>query len=470
MNNTTILTASTNCSGTITWSNGMSGPTIQASAGQYFATCSGVQSNVITVVNTGSCNCVDSSWNFTSAERCQAGTSQLEQISNCGNYRWINGGDACQVNPCVSYKFSNITNQAVTLTYQCGGFQQVLIPALGCIVVMTEIGEWQYPANTLVPEVGGSCTQGSFSKVRTQNFTKSCTNGCTGSVIPYSQTYYSSVSQLDADTIAANDSNFNTAGQNNANSNGVCTGLNCNGCTPTTWTNNGNTRCELGVSQIEQTSNCNTTQWINGGAACSNACTIPSTVTVNGSTTPTTGVASTYTYSQSGGNNNTWSYLWSSSNTNDIISTPVGTSTNIIFSSNASRVITLRICCGITCTGDTLTVTPQNDITANSSVTQQPTCANSGLGIVTFTGVSNADRYRYCAGSTFACSNTCLTPDGVFSGNTFSWSKVTLQNTPETYTLRIYNGTDCNSYIDRTITFNSWSCVTCQPIQTLIIN
>lgn len=359
-NNTAILTASTNCTGTITWSNGLTGLTIQASAGTYYATCGGVQSNTITVTNTGSCNCVVSTWNFTGAERCLANNSEVEQISNCGTYRWISGGNACTQANCVPVRFQNNTNQVQTFSYQCQGqVPTASIPAYGCIVVNTVIGEWTITTpGSITPTVGGTC--GSFNRVRTQNFTKVCTNGCVGSVIPYSQTYTSYVSQLDADNLAANDPSFITNGQNYANNNGTCTGSNCNGCTITSWTNNGNTRCELGVSQIQQTSNCNTTQWINGGNSCSNACVIPSTVTINGSTTPQLGIPINYDFSQSGGNNNTWSYLWASSNTNDIISTPVGASTNITFVGGGSRNITFRVCCGITCTGQTITVNPTN--------------------------------------------------------------------------------------------------------------
>ncbi|MGL4976908.1 MAG: SprB repeat-containing protein [Cetobacterium sp.] len=227
-NNTTTLTASTNCSGTITWSNGLTGPTIQASAGQYYATCGGVQSNVIIVTNTGTCNCVDTTWNYTGAERCQNNISQLEQISNCGNYRFINGGDACESNPCVNYKFTNITNQPVTLTYECQGYQQILIPALGCVVVNTEVGNWSYPANTLVPLANGTCNQQSFSKTRTADFIKSnCPANCTGLSSSYSQTYISNISQADADSIAANDVSFVINGQALADSKPVSTHCNC---------------------------------------------------------------------------------------------------------------------------------------------------------------------------------------------------------------------------------------------------
>lgn len=230
-NNTTILTASTNCTGTITWSNGLTGPTIQASAGNYYATCGGVQSNVITVTNTGNCGCIVSDWNNTGATRCQNNVSEIEQISNCGSYRWISGGTGCNQPPCVSVKFQNVTVNPVTLTYNCQGISnQVAIPGQGCVVVTTTSGDWSYPVNTLVPTVGGTCSTNTYTQTRTQSFTRNnCPSGCTGGSVSFTKNYVSAISQLDADNQASGDSGFITQGQAYANSNGSCTGGSCSG-------------------------------------------------------------------------------------------------------------------------------------------------------------------------------------------------------------------------------------------------
>jgi hypothetical protein len=64
---------------------------------------------------------------------------------------------------------------------------------------------------------------GYFVLVKTQNFTKACTSPAAGTVVPFSKTYTSYVSQADAQAIAdADAATYNSQGQANANANGVC--------------------------------------------------------------------------------------------------------------------------------------------------------------------------------------------------------------------------------------------------------
>jgi hypothetical protein len=70
----------------------------------------------------------------------------------------------------------------------------------------------------------GTCsTTPSWSKTRTENFTRNnCPTDYFGTVVPFSKTYTSLISQADADNQAATDPNYTTLGQANANANGIC--------------------------------------------------------------------------------------------------------------------------------------------------------------------------------------------------------------------------------------------------------
>lgn len=260
-NNKVTLTAVTDCCNTITWSNGATGLTTLVSAGTYFAVCDGKQSNSIIVTHTGTCSCVDISWTLTGYERCINNISQQEQISNCGNYRFINSGNICNTNPCISVKFQSILNAPVTLTYQCNGSHSVVIAPLGCVVVSTRDNTWDFPDGVLIVTLGGTCTQPTYTALRSQSFTKTgCASGCTGTTLTYTQTYTSYVNQLDADIMASGDSNFGTTGQNYVNTHGQCTGS-CL-CTPV-WVNSGLTYCNnLSERRQLQIDGCGGTQSI----------------------------------------------------------------------------------------------------------------------------------------------------------------------------------------------------------------
>ncbi|MGZ3983423.1 MAG: DUF5977 domain-containing protein [Mucilaginibacter sp.] len=62
-----------------------------------------------------------------------------------------------------------------------------------------------------------------YTATRTENFTRNnCGSGYQGSVVSFSRTYTSTVSQADANAQASGDSTFEAAGQANANASGTC--------------------------------------------------------------------------------------------------------------------------------------------------------------------------------------------------------------------------------------------------------
>jgi hypothetical protein len=73
--------------------------------------------------------------------------------------------------------------------------------------------------------ISGVCsTTPSWSATRTESFVRNdCPVDYTGSPVPFSKTYTSTISQADADNQAATDPNYATLGQANANANGTCT-------------------------------------------------------------------------------------------------------------------------------------------------------------------------------------------------------------------------------------------------------
>jgi hypothetical protein len=457
----TTLTAVTDCCNTITWSNGQTGNSIAVSAGSYYAMCDGKKSNTFLVTHTGSCECINTTWTNTGQERCINNISEQEQISNCGVYRWIVGGNVCNTNPCISVKFQSILNAPVQLSYQCNGLQTITVPPLGCIVILTINGAWTYPAGTLIPTVGGTCVTTIFTKVRTQSFQRNnCPSGCTGQTVPYSQTYTSYSSQQDADNLANNDSNFIVNGQNYANTTGVCSGGSCT-CV-SNWVNSGVQQCINNILVQHQIDGCGGARDLNGGSCtgtiCNTAQIAVGNLTIQGCNLNCT----------AGSMNVSVIPL-----ANKTINAGVFCGTNQATVNAQALAAAQALAQSYVNTQTQLCNCPGNTTpTANTpTVTQQPSCANSGQGVVSFTGVTNADRYRYCNGAnSFApgnpggCSNTCLTPDGTFSGSTFNWThSIGSGFGPQTYTIRLYNGTNCNLFTDYIVTLNDWSCaVNCQ--------
>jgi hypothetical protein len=96
------------------------------------------------------------------------------------------------------------------------------------------------------------------------------------------------------------------------------------------------------------------------------------------------------------------------------------------------------------------------EVSATSSSITQPLCMNNTLtpAQVSFTGVSNADRYVVCEGSSFNCTMT--SPTGFINGSTVV---VTIPapkpGTSSVFTVRFYNGSDFNKFKDVPVTITS---------------
>jgi hypothetical protein len=313
-NNTTLLTAVTNCTSTVQWSNGLTGPTIQASAGVYYATCGGRQSNTITVTSTGNCGCIPI-WRDIVPVEIYCG--QVLNRDNCKKY----------------IKQSNQCNNDI---------------------------QWvEYTGSSSDGSDCPGCAPTNFIATRAQTFVRqSCPSGCIPGSVTFSKNYYSTISQAVADTLATNDNNFLTEGQNHANATGTCT--NCGTPTPqplptplpvpipvvipvpsplptpiplpveppsavTTYTsniptpatftrNNCASGCTAGsiqystlatsfISQVDANNKFNIAGQAaaNQNGTCNCPCTLPTSVTIDGLGTVTENSTTTYTYTINGG-------------------------------------------------------------------------------------------------------------------------------------------------------------------------
>jgi hypothetical protein len=101
--------------------------------------------------------------------------------------------------------------------------------------------------------------------------------------------------------------------------------------------------------------------------------------------------------------------------------------------------------------------------------TTQPNCVTNGTsttGKLLITGGNPGDIYRYCASSTFTCTNNgCTVPDGTLDGSgnaTIDTNYINGQGNVQ-YTVRVYNASpncDTNVYTDHTVTLNESICIT----------
>ncbi|GAB3975807.1 hypothetical protein GCM10028806_34190 [Spirosoma terrae] len=96
----------------------------------------------------------------------------------------------------------------------------------------------------------------------------------------------------------------------------------------------------------------------------------------------------------------------------------------------------------------------------------QPTCTNGNLSnaVLNVTAVSNGDRYNISEGSTYQGSNDCVNPRGTFDS---TWVDIPVPAPPagesKTYTVRIWKGTNCGDWLDKSITVTSPAC-TAEPV------
>jgi hypothetical protein len=70
------------------------------------------------------CDCIPITWTNTGVTACNSNVSQIQQVSNCGTFRFINGGNACPN--------CGVTQLAVTLQCRNNGMEVILKPYNNC--------------------------------------------------------------------------------------------------------------------------------------------------------------------------------------------------------------------------------------------------------------------------------------------------------------------------------------------------
>jgi len=104
------------------------------------------------------------------------------------------------------------------------------------------------------------------------------------------------------------------------------------------------------------------------------------------------------------------------------------------------------------CTSTDVCVTPSCTAPTATVTAGQPSCTGSGApnnGSLTVVGFTSGQRYQYSTGATFnsgsaiPASITAIPAGGVIVNN--------LSNTTQQYTVRIYDATDNNCFVDRTV-------------------
>lgn len=108
-------------------------------------------------------------------------------------------------------------------------------------------------------------------------------------------------------------------------------------------------------------------------------------------------------------------------------------------------------------------------VSATLATLQQPLCQNGILtsAVASFSGISNADRYRVCEGSSFTCAMNV--PDGYVNGSTTAVTLTApLSGESKVYTIRFYAGSDTSKYTDVVATVTSpTNCASKSPTPTV---
>jgi hypothetical protein len=347
-----------------------------------------------------------------------------------------------------------------------------------------------------------SCQSGCiYTYTRTQNFTRNnCGVGCTGSVVSFNKNYCSSISVSDAQAIANNDATYTVQGQEYANANGVCDCA-CSCVAVSNGTINGSTQFNVGVSQSYSISgltgtapfsytwsvspsvgatitnansaapsivftnpsnyiiacvvqNCANTTCVGTHTLAKNItvnsvpCTAPTNVIANSNSPVTIGGTINLTSSSTGGT----SYSWTgpSGFVSNLQNPTIPNSTL-----NMSGTYTVTVNSTGNCTATASTTVIVNNIpctvpTAIITVTN-PTCSGNTVntnGKLTLTLHTNATKYALDIVTPY--SSATVIPVG-------SADIVTGINTTNTYTVRIFNGSDA-CYQDYTHTITAPTC------------
>lgn len=252
-----------------------------------------------------------------------------------------------------------------------------------------------------------------------------CEEPCSGSSVTFSKTYTSTVSQSAADLSALNDVAFNTEGQVFANTSGTCACV--------------ETRIPTYNSIVVNHPTCIGLNNQNNGS-----------IQISGLLN-----ANRIAYNTSGFGTLSW-------NSAATVST---TFYNIL--PLAPNNYYIRIFYAPMCYVDVLrTINTPSCQDVQISVTQ-PLCddavetdVNETFAQVVMTNLTGFVSYRYCAGTSFICTNNCNPGDSpLISGNsaTITLPAPTLTSS-QVYTIRLYSDTSCNNFVTRQVSILKPNC------------
>ena len=448
-------------------------------------------------------DCIDTTWTQTGNSRCNNNTSQLEEISNCMNLRWVSGGNACEQG-CNSV-WVDVT-PAETI---CTGSDLYKKQIDGC-------GKFRYTLSEANFSGCTGCTPSWVDKapletncVKTGEFSiridKKQVDGCGNErwIEQHNITWENSFVDCDGSTSTAHlevnvnipmefavdngSGNFTWVGDNTNNYD--ITGLakdgsvvnfkarpvgyscmfagllklcdNTGTCTPTTWTPTGVADCINNVSSIQEISNCGTSRWVAGGNACTQ-CNDPQpslSITANTSNICGLQVATLTAVTNSCGDIKWYRKV---SNGADI---QIGSGTSVSVNSGMTIYAT--------CSNCNLALGQSNDIVINYTsqcsaecisptfdlAATNPTCDSNwnvnSDGRVNIVNLSNADKFAVfpnCDGTGVVngYAQAAIISNGIIAKDNIN------QNC--TVKVRVYNGSD-SCYIDKTINVVAPNCL-----------
>lgn len=252
-----------------------------------------------------------------------------------------------------------------------------------------------------------------------------CEEPCSGTSVTFIKTYSSTTSQSAADLLALNDVTFNTEGQVYANTTGTCA------CVET------KTPSYTGIAVNQPTC-------------------IAGLAQANGNI-QLTGLLNTnrIAYSTSGFSNLNW-------NNAATVSTTFYNINNL-----AANSYYIRLFYAPMCYIDLLRTLNSPSCEDIQISIVQPQCEdNVGTGVdetsaqVIMTNLTGFVSYRYCAGTSFICTNNCNPGDSpLISGNSVTLILPAPTTTSsQVYTIRLYTDTTCNNFITRQVSILKPNC------------
>lgn len=429
---TAVLQAN-GCNGTVKWFRSTdpqnpigTGTNIQVAAGIYYAVCttvcgnSGV-SNLITVINTGPCGnpCNVSAPQISGGGTfCTGDNVSIQAIAACtgGTIRWRKGNvTLSQTGPTLT--LSNISSGAA------GVYRAICDLGNGCVSaesnsVTVTVSNTAPAAPTIAADDATICGTA---------ITTLTASGTIGTVTWYrngvstGQTGAQITTQVGGSYTARNSNNCGTSADSNAV---VVEYLPTCGCTPApippTITPESITICGSQTTILTATGGNGVYRWYRNGIFF-------------------TGITGSTFVATNGGNY-------------------TATCTNSCGESVQSNIATVNHL--PSCSGS------GTNPSASLGTVIPPTCSGTqllGNFNVYLNNVTNADRYEYCYGQFGGnpCVGDCTNPDGTLTaGQNIVPIPAPPQGQTQLVTIRIYNGTNCNSYLDIPVTLTSPNCQT----------